>query len=165
MHGMMRRGVEGVEYFSEKMKEVEEEDLPPLEDIPQDEPLDAEEEELPSNQRIVQNWKDDTTKILSDNTISFLDIMFQLFYRDLLSETIIDEVHKQPNNISKKYLLVGIVQGIINDNKWNVMAEKIRLKQKVKEWINMKKDDNRLSNMSEFFFFFFFFYRNEKKPN
>ena len=121
---------------------VEEEDMPPLEPIQQE---DSEEElipaddDIPSYQKGVFNFNNDAKKVLTNNEIDYDDLMFQLFYRDKLTDEIIKSVQEEPNNISKKFLLVGIIQGLINDNEWNVAAEREKLKLKVNQWHNKGK--------------------------
>ena len=42
-----------------------------------------------------------------NNDITFDDLLFQLFYRDILTDEIKEQVNQEPNDISKKTFLIG----------------------------------------------------------
>ena len=68
-------------------------------DVSEEELLPAEDEQLTTYQRGVFNFDNDASKVMSKNDITFDDLMFQLFYRDLLTDEIKEQVNDEPNDI------------------------------------------------------------------
>ena len=72
--------------------------------------------------------------------VTFDDLMFQLFYRDFLTDSIKDAVNRETNNISKKFLSINGIRGLVEEGKWEVLANQDKLKSKQNEWKSMKRD-------------------------
>ena len=66
--------------------------------------------------------------------------MFQLFYRDLLTDNIKERVNMEQNNISKNLLIIHVKRGLMEDGKWSVLANPNKLKSKQNEWKSMKRN-------------------------
>ena len=71
-------------------------------DVSEEELIPAEDDQLTTYQRGVFNFDNDASKIMLNNDITFDDLMFQLFYRDLLTDEIKEQVNDEPNDIRKK---------------------------------------------------------------
>ena len=108
-------------------------------DVSEEELIPAEDDQLTTYQRGVFNFDNDASKIMLNNDITFDDLMFQLFYRDLLTDEIKEQVNDEPNDIRKKQFLSGIIQGMMNEGRWAVLANPNKLKSKQNEWKSMKK--------------------------
>ena len=80
---------------------------PLQDDVSEEELIPAEDEQLSTYQRGVFNFDNDASKIMLNNDISFDDLMFQLFYRDLLTDELKEQVNQEPNDISKKHFFIG----------------------------------------------------------
>ena len=113
---------------------------PLQDDVSEDELIPAEDEHLSTYQRGVFNFDNDASKIMLNNDITFDDLLFQLFYRDLLTDEIKEQVNQEPNDISKKHFLSGIIQGMMNEGRWSVLANPTKLKSKQNEWKSMKRN-------------------------
>ena len=113
---------------------------PLQDDVSEEELIPAEDEQLTTYQRGVFNFDNDASKIMLNNDITFDDLLFQLFYRDLLTDEIKEQVNQEPNDISKKHFLSGIIQGMMNDGRWSVLANPRKLKSKQNEWKSMKRN-------------------------
>ena len=101
-------------------------------DVSEEELIPAEDDQLTTYQRGVFNFDNDASKIMLNNDIAFDDLMFQLFYRDLLTDEIKEQENYEPNDTRKKQFLSGIIQGMMNEGRWAVLA-------KQNEWKSMKK--------------------------
>ena len=108
-------------------------------DVSEEELIPAEDDQLTTYQRGVFNFDNDASKIMLNNDITFDDLMFQLFYRDLLTDEIKEQVNDEPNDIRKKQILSGIIQGMMNEGRWAVLANPRKLKSKQNEWKSMKR--------------------------
>ena len=113
---------------------------PLQDDVSEEELIPAEDEHLSTYQRGVFNFDNDASKIMLNNDITFDDLLFQLFYRDLLTDEIKEQVNQEPNDISKKHFLSGIIQGMMNEGRWSVLANPTKLKSKQNEWKSMKRN-------------------------
>ena len=113
---------------------------PLQDDVSEEELIPAEDDQLTTYQRGVFNFDNDASKIMLNNDITFDDLMFQLFYRDLLTDEIKEQVNDEPNEIRKKQFLSGIIQGMMNDGRWSVLANPRKLKSKQNEWKSMKRN-------------------------
>ena len=113
---------------------------PLQDDVSEEELIPAEDEQLSTYQRGVFNFDNHASKIMLNNDITFDDLMFQLFYRDLLTDEIKEQVNQEPNDISKKHFLPGIIQGMMNEGRWSVLANPTKLKSKQNEWKSMKRN-------------------------
>ena len=113
---------------------------PLQDDVSEEELIPAEDEHLSTYQRGVFNFDNDASKIMLNNDITFDDLLFQLFYRDLLTGEIKEQVNQEPNDISKKHFLSGIIQGMMNEGRWSVLANPTKLKSKQNEWKSMKRN-------------------------
>ena len=113
---------------------------PLQDDVSEEELIPAEDEQLSTYQRGVFNFDNDVSKIMLNNDITFDDMLFQLFYRDLLTDEIEEQVNQEPSDISKKIFLSGIIQGMMNDGRWSVLANPTKLKSKENEWKSMKRN-------------------------
>ena len=113
---------------------------PLQDDVSEEELIPAEDDQLTTYQRGVFNFDNDASKIMLNNDITFDDLMFQLFYRDLLTDEIKEQVNDEPNDIRKKQFLSGIIQGMMNDGRWSVLANPRKLKSKQNEWKSMKRN-------------------------
>ena len=113
---------------------------PLQDDVSEEELIPAEDDQLTTYQRGVFNFDNDASKIMLNNDITFDDLMFQLFYRDLLTDEIKEQVNDEPNEIRKKKFLSGIIQGMMNDGRWSVLANPRKLKSKQNEWKSMKRN-------------------------
>ena len=109
-------------------------------DVSEEELIPAEDDQLTTYQRGVFNFDNDASKIMLNNDITFDDLMFQLFYRDLLTDEIKEQVNDEPNEIRKKQFLSGIIQGMMNEGRWAVLANPRKLKSKQNEWKSMKRN-------------------------
>ena len=61
---------------------------PLQDDVSEEELIPAEEEQLTTYQRGVFNFDNDASKTMLNNDITFDDLLFQVFYRDLLTDEI-----------------------------------------------------------------------------
>ena len=113
---------------------------PLQDDVSEEELIPAEDEHLSTYQRGVFNFDNDASKIMLNNDITFDDLLCQLFYRDLLTDEIKEQVNQEPNDISKKHFLSGIIQGMMNERRWSVLANPTKLKSKQNEWKSMKRN-------------------------
>ena len=113
---------------------------PLQDDVSEEELIPAEDEHLSTYQRGVFNFDNDASKIMLNNDITFDDLLFQLFYRDILTDEIKEQVNQEPNDISKKHFLSGIIQGMMNEGRWSVLANPTKLKSKQNEWKSMKRN-------------------------
>ena len=113
---------------------------PLQDDVSEEELIPAEDEQLSTYQRGVFNFDNDASKIMLNNDITFDDLLFRLFYRDLLTDEIKEQVNQEPNDISKKHFLSGIIQGMMNEGRWLVLANPTKLKSKQNEWKSMKRN-------------------------
>ena len=113
---------------------------PLQDDVSEEELIPAEDDQLTTYQRGVFNFDNDASKIMLNNDITFDDLMFQLFYRDLLTDEIKEQVNDEPNEIRKKQFLSGIIQGMMNEGRWSVLANPRKLKSKQNEWKSMKRN-------------------------
>ena len=113
---------------------------PLQDDVSEEELIPAEDEHLSTYQRGVFNFDNDASKIMLNNDITFDDLLFQLFYRDLLTDEIKEQVNQEPNDISKKHFLSGIIQGMMNEGRWSVLANPTKLKSEQNEWKSMKRN-------------------------
>ena len=99
-------------------------------------------DDLPQNQKTVLFTNSfDFQKILTDNTITHEDLIFQLFFRNKYSNDIKSGMEEQPNDITKKIYLLGIIKGLIDDNEWGVEFNARSRKQKLAEWVRFKKSN------------------------
>ena len=112
---------------------------PLADDVSEEELIPAEDDQLTTYQRGVFNFDNDASKIMLNSDITFDDLMFQLFYRDLLTDEIKEQVNDEPNDIRKKQFLSGIIQGMMNEGRWSVLANPKKLKSKQNEWKVMKR--------------------------
>ena len=83
----------------------------------------------------------DFQKILTDTNVTYEDLVFQLFFRNKYSDTVKRAVEEQPNDITKKIYLLGIIKGLIDDNEWRVEFDARSRKQKLAEWVRFKKSN------------------------
>ena len=113
---------------------------PLQDDVSEEELIPAEDDQLTTYQRGVFNFDNDASKIMLNNDITFDDLMFQLFYRDLLTDEIKEQVNDEPNEIRKKQFLSGIIQGMMNEGRWSVLANPRKIKSKQNEWKSMKRN-------------------------
>ncbi len=113
---------------------------PLQDDVSEEELIPAEDEHLSTYQRGVFNFDNDASKIMLNNDITFDDLLFQLFYRDFLTDEIKEQVNQEPNDISKKHFLSGIIQGMMNEGRWSVLANPTKLKSKQNKWKSMKRN-------------------------
>ena len=113
---------------------------PLQDDVSEEELIPAEDEQLSTYQRGVFNFDNDASKIMLNNDITFDDLLFQLFYRDLLTDEIKEQVNQEPNDISKKHFLSGIIRGMMNEGRWSVLANPTKRKSKQNEWKSMKRN-------------------------
>ena len=113
---------------------------PLQDDVSEEELIPAEDEQLSTYQRGVFNFDNDASKIMLNNDSTFDDLLFQLFYRDLLTDEIKEQVNQEPNDISKKHFLSGIIQRMMNEGRWSVLANPTKLKSKQNEWKSMKRN-------------------------
>ena len=112
---------------------------PLQDDVSEEELIPAEDDQLTTYQRGAFNFDNDASKIMLNNDITFDDLLFQLFYRDLLTDEIKEQVNDEPNDIRTKQLLSGIIQGLMNDGRWSVLANPKQIKSKQNEWKSMKR--------------------------
>ena len=104
---------------------------------------------LPQNQKTVLfTNSSDFQQILTNNNITHEDLIFQLFFRDKYNDTVKRAVEEQPNDISKKIFLLGIIKGLIDENDWSVQFDATSRKQKLAEWVRFKKSNMQQSSSS-----------------
>ena len=113
---------------------------PLQDDVSEEELIPAEDEQLTTYQRGVFNFDNDASKNMLNNDITFDDLFFQLFYRDLFTNEIKEQVNEEPNDIRKKQFLSGIIQGMMNEGRWSVLANPNKLKPRQTEWKSMKRN-------------------------
>ena len=100
---------------------------------------DDEYQSLTTFETGVFNFNNDAQTIMRDDNITVDGVLFQLFYRDLLTPEILNEVDEKSNDAQRISFLVGIVQGHIDTGEWQTLANQQKIKRKVKEWKDMKK--------------------------
>ena len=133
-HNMLNRGFTGLLNMPRLETPPEEGDVSTEELIPDDE-----YEGLTSHERGVFSFNNNAQSILTDDRITVDGILFQLFYRDLLTPDVIQGVEDEPNDMRQKVYLSGIIQGHMNSGEWQTMANQQKINRKVKEWKDMKK--------------------------
>ena len=137
MHGMMRRGLRGLQEY--------EDEPPPLEPIPTD---DTEEELIPAEETIrpyqknVVYLNNDIERMRNDTKLTYEDILFQLHIRGRLTDDMYKRVDELPDEISKKIYLLTIIENLIGDgtaeNEWQTTVEENLLKSRIKQWREMR---------------------------
>ena len=99
-------------------------------------------DDLPQNQKTVLFTNSfHFQNILTNNSITPEDLIFQLFFRDKYTNEIKEKVEEQPNDINQKIFLLGIIRGLIDENEWNVDFDARSRKQKKLRWIEYKKSN------------------------
>ena len=134
-HNMLNRGFTGLLDMPRLETPPEEEDVSTEELIPDDE-----YEELTMYEKGVFNFSNDWKSVLINKSITIDGIMFQLFYRDLLTDEITRQVENEPNDMSKKLYLLTLIDDLIKDGNWNTLADANKLKTKKNEWKNIKRN-------------------------
>ena len=99
-------------------------------------------DDLPQNQKTVLFTNSfDFQKILTNNSITAEDLVFQLFFRDKYTDNIKTQLEGEPNDIKQKIFLLGIIRGLIDENEWSVDFDVKSRQQKLLRWIEYKKSN------------------------
>ena len=130
-------------------------DLPPLEPIPQSsnlgypQPLpppptqtqyEEEEEELTALEQKVAFTKEyNPDEVIANPDITYKGLMFQLHVRDLLTDEMIGFLNKIPTDDKKKRYLASIIEGLYLNDEWDADFSSDKLSRKIKEFKNVKE--------------------------
>ena len=117
------------------------EDLPPLEPIPQEEEEEEEDETIEEPNLYQTNlvyWNNDIEAMRQNPKITYEDLLFQLYMRGQLKETDEKAVNDLPDDLSMKIYLLKIVEQLIGDspedNEWQITINDELLRKRKREW-------------------------------
>ena len=154
MHGMMRRGLEGMQEYEEELPELE--------------PIDSEEELIPVDDDLTDTQVPQRPRkhkeTISYNTnmaywkgkdVSLDDLKFQLYIRGVeLTDAQKQEMDNMKQkgkgkNLTKKAYLLEVVENMIENNTWETRVEEQLLQQRIRKYFSEVKGKGQGKSFSQ----------------
>ena len=76
---------------------------------------------------------------MTDDNVTSTSLLFQLHFRDKLTDEIADTVKNTSDEQARKTYLMGIIFGLISDDNWDVNFSSESRKEKINKWISMRR--------------------------